>query len=83
MRVALICALPGVPGPGIAMILIGLLILSDHFTWAAKMLGWVRGKARSTGVPEWALLDRSTESGREGMRPSGDRRASQREGEAG
>jgi hypothetical protein len=37
-----ILALPGVPGPGIAFILLGLLILSDHFVWASKLLQWVK-----------------------------------------
>jgi hypothetical protein len=37
-----VLALPGVPGPGIAFILLGLLILSDHFVWANKLLEWVK-----------------------------------------
>ena len=37
-----ILALPGVPGPGIVLILLGLLILSDHFVWANKLLQWVK-----------------------------------------
>lgn len=37
-----ILALPGVPGPGIAFILLGLLILSDHFVWARKLLQYVK-----------------------------------------
>lgn len=37
-----ILALPGIPGPGIAFILLGLLILSDHFAWASKLLQLVK-----------------------------------------
>jgi hypothetical protein len=37
-----VLALPGVPGPGIAFILLGLLILSNHFVWANKLLQWVK-----------------------------------------
>jgi hypothetical protein len=35
-------ALPGVPGPGIPLILLGLVLLSDHFTWAKRTLAWTR-----------------------------------------
>jgi drug/metabolite transporter (DMT)-like permease len=37
-----VLALPGVPGPGIVFILLGLLILSDHFVWANKLLQRVK-----------------------------------------
>jgi hypothetical protein len=40
-----ILSLPGVPGPGIVLIVLGLAILSDHFAWARKLLGWAREKA--------------------------------------
>ncbi len=39
-----VLALPGVPGPGIAVILLGLWVLSDHFTWAKRSLAWVKQK---------------------------------------
>lgn len=43
-------ALPGVPGPGIPLVLLGLLLLSDHFTWARRALAWCRTIVRkSTG----------------------------------
>jgi Putative transmembrane protein (PGPGW) len=77
----LICAIPGVPGPGLPMIVVALLILSDHFTWAKRVLGWVRRKARAAGLPEWAFLDRSERSNDERKRPNGDGRASQRQSE--
>ena len=40
--VGAILALPGVPGPGIPLILLGLLILSDRFPWAARLLNWAK-----------------------------------------
>lgn len=52
----LICAIPIVPGPGIPMIVFALLILSDHFIWAKRVLEWMRRKARETGLPEWHFL---------------------------
>jgi uncharacterized protein (TIGR02611 family) len=43
----LIMAIPGVPGPGIAVMILGLIILSDHFAWARRLLDWVKRKAAS------------------------------------
>ena len=40
----LLFAFPGVPGPGIPIALLGLWILSDHFTWAKRVLAWARKK---------------------------------------
>ena len=40
--VGTLLALPGVPGPGIALIVVGLLLLEPHFVWARKSLAWVR-----------------------------------------
>ena len=34
-----------VPGPGIAVVLLGLAVLSTEFQWARRLLGWVRQKA--------------------------------------
>ena len=39
-----ILALPLVPGPGIPLMLLGLVLLSDHFTWAKRGLDWARRK---------------------------------------
>ncbi len=41
----LVLALPGVPGPGIAVMIVGLVILSDHFDWARGLLDWAKRKA--------------------------------------
>lgn len=40
--VGCVLALPGVPGPGIVFILLGLVLLSDHFAWARRALAWTR-----------------------------------------
>ncbi len=40
-----IMALPGVPGPGLAVMIVGLVILSDHFHWARRLLDWAKKKA--------------------------------------
>jgi hypothetical protein len=40
--VGAVFAIPGVPGPGIPIILLGLWVLSDHFTWARRAHEWVK-----------------------------------------
>lgn len=40
----IILALPFVPGPGIPFIILGLMLLSDHFTWAKRGLDWAKEK---------------------------------------
>ncbi len=45
LLLGLLLALPGVPGPGIAIILVGLVILAEHFQWARRLLDWVKAKA--------------------------------------
>jgi hypothetical protein len=39
-----VLAIPGVPGPGLPIMLLGLLLLSERFAWARKGLAW--GKER-------------------------------------
>ena len=39
-----VLALPLVPGPGIPLMLLGLVMLSDHFEWARRSLDWVKRK---------------------------------------
>jgi hypothetical protein len=39
-------ALPGVPGPGIPIVLLALAILSRHFTWAERAVSWIKRKIR-------------------------------------
>lgn len=45
-----VCSLPGVPGPGILMVIAALVILSEHFRWANTALHWLKTKAKSAGV---------------------------------
>ncbi len=47
LGVGLILAIPGVPGPGIVVIILGLVILAEHFHWARRMLDWAKKKADS------------------------------------
>jgi uncharacterized protein (TIGR02611 family) len=47
LAVGLILTIPGVPGPGIAVIILGLVILSGHFEWAQRLLDWTKRKAAS------------------------------------
>ena len=44
LLVGFILALPLVPGPGIAVMLVGLVLLSDHFTWARRCVDWAKHK---------------------------------------
>jgi uncharacterized protein (TIGR02611 family) len=32
------------PGPGIAVIILGLVVLSAEFQWAKRVLNWARGR---------------------------------------
>lgn len=45
--VGLILSIPGIPGPGLALIALGLVLLSDHFPWARRLLGWAKQKVRN------------------------------------
>ena len=47
LLVGIVLALPLVPGPGIPFILLGLVLLSDHFTWAKRLLDWAKRKWQS------------------------------------
>lgn len=55
LAAGLVCAIPVVPGPGIAMIVVALLILSDHLAWARKALEWLRRRSRAAGLPDWVM----------------------------
>jgi hypothetical protein len=46
LLVGAILALPLLPGPGIPLMLVGLALLSDHFTWAKRCLDWAKRKWR-------------------------------------
>jgi uncharacterized protein (TIGR02611 family) len=47
LAVGLFLSIPGVPGPGIVVIILGLVILSGHFEWARRLLDWAKRKAAS------------------------------------
>jgi hypothetical protein len=54
ISVGLILAVPVVPGPGIPIVLLGLVILSAHFSWAKRLLDWARQKwhgSRGANLP--------------------------------
>ena len=46
LAIGLVLSLPGIPGPGIALILAALVILSAYFAWARKLLDWAKAKFR-------------------------------------
>jgi uncharacterized protein (TIGR02611 family) len=59
--VGVLLALPGVPGPGIAVAIGGLAVLATEFEWAERRLEWAKdrfeGAARRAGVdPRAAAL---------------------------
>jgi hypothetical protein len=41
-------SLPGIPGPGIALVILGLSILSTDFVFARRAMNWLKGLARRT-----------------------------------
>lgn len=44
LLVGFVLALPFVPGPGIPLMVLGLVILGEHFPWAKRLVEW--GKAK-------------------------------------
>jgi Putative transmembrane protein (PGPGW) len=42
-----ILSIPLVPGPGIPLIILGLVLLSRDFRWAARALEWTKKKWQS------------------------------------
>jgi hypothetical protein len=42
--VGFVLALPFVPGPGIPLMILGLVILGDHFPWARRIVDWGKSK---------------------------------------
>ena len=78
MLVGIILAIPGVPGPGLILIFVGLSILAVDFVWAhrlktklqdavRKMVKKVRGQPASGG-PRSVVAD--VDRGRDGAGPS-------------
>ena len=46
--IGLVLAIPFVPGPGFPLVILGLVILGEHFHWARRMVDW--GKAKLEGI---------------------------------
>ncbi len=44
IAVGLVLAIPGVPGPGLAIVFLGLMVLSRHYHWARRATEWVKRK---------------------------------------
>lgn len=44
VAVGLILAIPGVPGPGLPVVFVGLVILAEHYHWARRVLEWAKRK---------------------------------------
>jgi hypothetical protein len=44
ITVGFLLALPLVPGPGIPLILVGLIMLADYFPWARRLVDWVKAR---------------------------------------
>lgn len=49
-----IMALPLVPGPGIAVMILGLVVLSRDYHWAGKTLDWAKRKWHRVHPPDKA-----------------------------
>jgi Putative transmembrane protein (PGPGW) len=50
-------SLPGVPGPGLLVIALGLWLLSDHFVWARRTLDWGRQRFSELKRGRWRAAD--------------------------
>lgn len=51
------------PGPGLLLILVGLIVLATEFEWAERRVDYMRGKAlgaAATGVETWPRIVFST-----------------------
>jgi hypothetical protein len=46
LSAGIVLSLPLVPGPGIPLILLGLVLLSDDFAWARRALQWSKSRWR-------------------------------------
>ncbi len=42
--VGFILALPFVPGPGIPLMILGLVVLAENFPWARRIVDWAKHK---------------------------------------
>jgi uncharacterized protein (TIGR02611 family) len=44
VAVGLVLSVPGIPGPGLVIAFIGLVMLADHFDWAKRIVEWAKEK---------------------------------------
>ncbi len=51
--VGLILALPGVPGPGLAIAFGGLVLLSESYPWAKRTVDWLKAKWARYAPKRW------------------------------
>jgi hypothetical protein len=42
--IGLVLSIPGVPGPGLAIAFLGLVMLADYFEWARRMVAWTKAR---------------------------------------
>ena len=45
--VGLLLSIPGIPGPGLVLVALGLVLLSEQFPWARRILEWAKQKFRA------------------------------------
>lgn len=45
--VGLLLSIPGVPGPGLVLVALGLVLLSEQFPWARRVLEWAKQKIQA------------------------------------
>jgi uncharacterized protein (TIGR02611 family) len=60
------------PGPGIAVILLGLVVLSAEFLWAKRVLAWARERydaVKDQAQARWPGSNRNPPSGPPSRRP--------------
>ena len=68
LSVGFILAMPGIPRPGIPLILFGLVLLSARFVWAKRALEWAKRKwSKVRPVKRWRGTCADNGGGRCGM----------------
>jgi uncharacterized protein (TIGR02611 family) len=61
------------PGPGIAVILLGLVVLAKEFSWARRALAWARQRAVQLKDQAQARMPRASQRPRTDPPPGRDR----------
>ena len=60
LAIGLVLAIPGVPGPGIPLVLLGLVSLSNHFAWARRSVAWLKQKTDRLRRKRWSFVQTTT-----------------------